>query len=480
MKCLFRFDAGPEVGGGHAVRCIALARALERVGASVAFAVAGIGAARKLGLTPEDEVIDLDGAAADAPIAVEGHFDWAVVDHYGLGIGFERALRRVAARILVIDDLAERVHDCDLLLDQAPGRTAEDYHGLVPPDCRLLVGGEFALLRREFLAARARRASGSGMARVVVSLGASDAGGFCLRALAALERSPLRVPVDFVLAGFSPQRQALADAIAASPVDARLVLDATDVVGLLPENTVAIGAGGVSALERCCLGVPTIAVMVAENQRANIMGLARLGAVMVADPQRADFVDTLAATLATLEGDGDGRRAMAAAALRVCDGLGANRVAAAMLPAVVAKDGGAVTLRRADRRDEDCIYAWQTDPVTRRFSRNPQPPTPEEHHRWMAARLADPASVLTVVQHAGADVGILRFDFRVAVDAWEISILIDPRRHGLGIGRAALQAGRRLMAGENLVATVLPGNAPSHAAFRAAGFEWRGDQYVWA
>ena len=152
---VFRADASPTMGGGHVMRCLTLADALRDAGWSCAFATAAESSAMVPALARSGHAtIDIASDDAGELGACVGHADLLIVDHYGLGAVFEGRARDWAGQVLVIDDLPNRPHDCDLLLDQTAGRGAGDYAGMVPDHCRLLLGADHALLRPQFLSAR--------------------------------------------------------------------------------------------------------------------------------------------------------------------------------------------------------------------------------------------------------------------------------------------------------------------------------------
>jgi RimJ/RimL family protein N-acetyltransferase len=143
----------------------------------------------------------------------------------------------------------------------------------------------------------------------------------------------------------------------------------------------------------------------------------------------------------------------------------------------LAKDGRQVTLRRAKADDVLVVYDWQREPTTRRFSRNPLVPELEEHSRWFSKRLKSKDCMLFIIEHDRKPAGVLRFD-RLAVESpstWEISIFIAPDKMRLGIASGALDLGRALLAGAELVAEVLPANRTSRSLFRAAGYSLESD-----
>lgn len=331
-KILFLADAGPRVGGGHLMRCLTLAGALTRAGAECGFmataeaaavldAFAG-GAARRFP-APSNDPAGLVALAAQAARAWGA--DLAVIDHYGLGIEADRALRAAAGRLLAIEDL-RRPRDCDLLLDSNLGRDGRDYPGAV-----VLAGPAYALVRPEFAAARpaalARRAEGGAVERILVSLGLTDVGAITGRVVAAILPALGQRRLEVVVGAGAPSLaglQALADPRIALHVDTQ------EMAGLIAAADLAVGAGGSSAWERCVLGLPTLTLILADNQRENTQALAQAGAALALDVNAA--LDTrLAESFAVLADDAAGRGRMSAAAAGLCDGFGADRVAARML-----------------------------------------------------------------------------------------------------------------------------------------------------
>lgn len=478
---VFRLDASPEIGGGHAARCAALATALATLGWDCAFAGApetpaaspALGRWRFVPLLPAVRDGGPDEAAAIA--AATGPADLLVVDHYGLGAAFETAGRRFARSILVIEDLPDRVHDCDLLLDPALDRAPGDYRARVPDGCRLLLGPAWAPLRPEFAARRPAIGRSAGpLRRLLVNMGATDPANVTAVVLDGLERSRLAdgTRVDVALTSAAPHLADVRRRAAASRLQVTVLADAPSMAALMADADLAIGAAGSASWERCCLGLPTVLLMVAENQRANADALARHGAA-VAVPAEADAVAT---AISGLAGDPEGRRRMALAALRICDGRGAARVAAAIDPPR-ARDGRPVTLRPATPADAADLLAWRRDPAARAFARNPEAPSEEEHARWLEGRLADPGCLINVILHGDAPAGTVRLDPRPGRShcPYEVSINIAAGSRRLGIGRAALALARRLVPEAGLCAYVMAGNSASRALFADAGFQPAGE-----
>ncbi|WP_374630851.1 UDP-2,4-diacetamido-2,4,6-trideoxy-beta-L-altropyranose hydrolase [Ferrovibrio sp.] len=461
-QALFRVDAGQGIGAGHLIRCQALAQALESqgwrihlAGAPEGFAMLPLPSWPRIPLQGLDAEAEATALAAALPEGV----DLLVVDHYGRDAAFERACRPWARHILVIDDLADRPHDCDWLLDATPFRMAESYAGLVPAGSGLLLGGEHALLRPGFSHARWRRETiNDAVQTLLVSLGATDPGRYLPMVLQAIADSGYDRRVLAMLAPSAPhyadvmlQLEAMGGAILAPDADAAAALAGCDL---------AIGAGGVGLLERACLGLPSLLLGVADNQRDNLAAVAAMGAAIVLPDLQPKAISR---NLRRLLDDGRLCAELSRRNALLCDGLGVWRV-------LLALQGGDLHLRRALPTDSTRLLAWQTDPATRRFARDANPPDPAKHEAWYSAKLADPLCLFHIVEQKGLPVGMLRLDWRKERQGFEVSIAIDPAQHGNGLGAAALHLARLLVPQENLWAYVKPENAPSLRVFAKAGY----------
>ena len=255
--------------------------------------------------------------------------DVLVVDHYSLDARWECMLRPHVGHIFVIDDLADRAHDCDTLLDQNLGRSANDYAGRVPQNCRLLIGPSFALLRPEFARLREaslERRSAAGLNRVMVSMGGVDQPNASGRVLDALAHSPVAAGLEVlvVMGAGAPWLSAIKAQAEHLPFKAEVRVGIDDMGAQMCASDLSIGAAGGTAWERCCLGVPTILVVLAENQQSGAMALDRAGAAYVVDT--VDNIGTqLPAYLSRLEAKENLKR-MQAAAASIADGRGVQRV----------------------------------------------------------------------------------------------------------------------------------------------------------
>lgn len=357
MRVAFRADASVEIGTGHVMRCLTLADALREGGAGCLFLcrrhdghlldlIAARGH-RAVALPPCEA-----GTATAADPAAPAHarwlgtnwavdaqdsrealagavVEWLVVDHYALDRRWEQAMRPHCRRLLAIDDLADRPHDCDLLLDQNLGRGAEDYRDLLPPGAQTLIGPRYALLRPEFAALRAEslaRRERPQFRHMLVTMGGVDKGdatGAVLDALDGCDLPPdLRITV--VMGPHAPWLRQVQARAATMSRPTRVLAGVSDMARLMTEADLAIGAAGSTSWERCCMGLPTIQLVLAENQRALAMALQEAGAAVIAT-DASQVADLLRAKLSpgTMP---EFLRTLSLAAACVSDGGGAMRV----------------------------------------------------------------------------------------------------------------------------------------------------------
>jgi UDP-2,4-diacetamido-2,4,6-trideoxy-beta-L-altropyranose hydrolase len=317
ISALFRVDASQQIGAGHLMRCLALADHLREKGGSATFLSRSLSDEnRELLASRKHSVLEIAGAANAEPrlirsalfhsawlpwsegedahkctlLLVNRRFDWLVMDHYALAVDWERAMRRAARRVMVIDDLADRDHDCDLLLDQNFGRMASHYEKRVSESTRLLIGPQYALLRPEFAEQRAlslsRREVPDAAPSLLISLGAVDKNNHTASVLRSLANVglPSNTKIVVVLGANAPHIASVHAEAACSPWSTEVLVNVADMAKLMSKATWAIGAAGTSAWERCCLGLPTLTLVIADNQLPAARALSEAGYVVLVDP----------------------------------------------------------------------------------------------------------------------------------------------------------------------------------------------------
>ncbi|MBK1633380.1 UDP-2,4-diacetamido-2,4,6-trideoxy-beta-L-altropyranose hydrolase [Thiohalocapsa halophila] len=362
MNIALRTDASARIGLGHLARCRTLARALREAGATGHFICRAhpghqIDALRAEGYrvsalpSPplQQQAADADYAAwlgvsqtqdaAETITALTNNqqpkTNILIIDHYALDSTWEQRLRPTVDRILVIDDLANRRHECELLLDQNfTENAAERYRGLVPAHARLLLGPSYALLRPEYAQARqALRARDGAVRRVLVFFGGTDPDNLTGRALAALSDPALaHLALDVVVGANNPHADSLA-AQAAARGNTQLHPPRPHLADLMTQADLAIGAGGATTWERCCLVLPSLVVSIAENQRPACLALADAGLIDYLGHKDRVTTDRLRRALQALLDDPEQRQHLAAAGAALVDGRGVERVVRHLLGA---------------------------------------------------------------------------------------------------------------------------------------------------
>lgn len=338
------------------MRCLVLADALKRAGLGIHFVSRhlpdhfrelldehGHGCAF-LGGVPFAESADglsrsawlgvsQDSDARQALQALEGrHWDWLVVDHYALDARWEAELRRTARKVLVIDDLADRNHDCDLLLDQNLHADMDSrYNDRVPDDCRLLLGPSYALLREEFARPRASlRTRDGSVKRMLVLMGGVDADNQTAKAIHAIAGVQGRTfHVDVVIGLQHPARGEIEEICKRYGYQAHVQI--RNVAELMAAADLSIGATGTSSWERCCLGLPAVCLTSAANQAVLAQGLEERGAIVSLGNAAEVSTADLSRALSSLIERPERLRSLSLASASLVDGAGAERVCRLLL-----------------------------------------------------------------------------------------------------------------------------------------------------
>jgi UDP-2,4-diacetamido-2,4,6-trideoxy-beta-L-altropyranose hydrolase len=262
-----------------------------------------------------------------------------VFDGYAFDQALEQRWEGLAQVRVVIDDLASRAHACDVLVDHAAGRLAADYTGLVPPRCAVLAGPSFALLRPQFGDLRARALARRGAhlpKRLLIAMGLTDVGGVTRLAVEGARRTGLALSIDVVTGKTAASLPWLREQAQAGALQLHVDVEAMSMAELMVQADVAIGSGGGTSLERCCLGLPSLVILVADNQRSSVSSLVRAGAVSLVGALPEATPERIAASLASLAHDGAALAAQARAAAAAVDGEGACRVCRVVLDRLAA------------------------------------------------------------------------------------------------------------------------------------------------
>lgn len=422
-----------------------------------------------------------------------------VVDHYGLQAAWEnRVSTCLAVPILAIDDLG-RPHQADALLDTTFGKNDADYLGLIPSACRLMVGAQFALLRPDFMRERKsalrrradRHAAGLPAQDILISMGGGDPEdltGLIVDALLPLADA-LDLRLHALVGPAYPHGRRLD--VRSVSVGHRLSVhrNVTDMAAFLSRMDLCIGASGSSSWERCCLGLPTVNLVIADNQRTIASTLVRAGAAADggsisrtgADGSRSiDGLDPAAWArrhVAPLVTDVSRLSEMSARAAEIVDGFGTLRVVAGLFSWL--PNDMVVALEPMQLSDAAITHAWQCFPGVRRYSRATEAPEWDRHQAWLAAKLGDApqAGIIRMITYGGIPAGVVRLDptqtsrdhFPDEPQAREISILVAPELQGRGIAARAIELLLQQAPGP-VAACVFRENAASRRLFQKCGF----------
>ena len=456
-RIAIRTDANSEIGTGHFIRCLTLAEELKKNNALVFFVTRGLPEylAQMLhdrnivcySLPDEilsDEIDDLphsnwlkvnqyQDAIQTLEVLARDSIDWLVVDHYAIDHQWESMLKPAAEKIMVIDDLADRQHSCDLLLDQNYYHDMyERYLKKVPLDCQLLLGPSYALLRDEFREKRKVAKPRDGVVKnILVYFGGFDSDNYTSIALSVISKKKLTVNVDVVVGRHHPKLQEIQSECELNKFNCYVQTER--MAELMAHSDLAMCAGGTSVWEAFSMGLPLICFGTANNQRKQVFDLRAAGLLIAseADLEVADFFsDSLEIALknsALLE-------MISEKIYRMVDGLGVRKVANLL----TAPD---IHIRLAHEADSLSIFTWRNHPVVRSNSLSNNEIAWADHVKWFSQRSENLSQPILIGEIEGQPVGVVRFD--ISDDTAEVSIYLVPNLAKNGLGRNLLSHAER-------------------------------------
>ena len=308
MRVVFRVDASLQMGTGHVMRCLTLAQVLKENGSNVKFIC------RKHKGNLIDKIRSSGFVVHELEVFKEVKFDnkllhfywlgatqrqdaddcidilkveksnWIIVDHYALDEQWQKRLKPYYEKLMVIDDLADRKHQCDILLDQTFGRQQEDYSARIPRGCELLLGSKYALLRPEFAKWRAyslERRSKPEFKQLLINMGGTDPDNITGKVIERLQTAklPKDVEITIVMGKTAPHLARVITGANKLPYRSEVKVDVDNMAELMANADIAIGASGATTWERCCLGLPTIQLITAYNQEFIASKLNKINAI---------------------------------------------------------------------------------------------------------------------------------------------------------------------------------------------------------
>ena len=458
INVLIRADASHDIGTGHIMRCITLAKALKKQSVDVTFvsrhlpenlqdSLESEGFTVKLLSYSLDQNIDelqhahwlgasqLQDAQATAEIITNEIFDWVVTDSYALDYRWHQAIRPYTKKIMVIDDIADRKHDCDLLLDQNYYLDMESrYTDKVPADCQLLTGPKYALLREEFSELRKFATIRSGdVKQILVNFGGIDPENYTAKVIKALANiNKYKFDVDVVIGTQHPQKNQIQQLC--SQLGYELHIQTNKMAELMLEADLAIGAGGSTTWERCCLGLPSITIPIAENQEELVINIAEVG-VIYYPKIKGDFKSEIETHINALLGNPSLRKNISFVALNFVRANGVKDVASCLLK-------NEISLKKTSINDLEKLFLWRNHIDIRNVSKNKNKIDFESHKIWFMKVLNDPSKHIFIAYDSieNEDLGVLRFD--IVNKVAEISVYLNPEKtHPSGLGTKILKSG---------------------------------------
>jgi len=504
MRVAIRTDASSQIGTGHVMRCLTLADELRQKGADILFICREL-SGNIVNIIKEKgysvSLLSLTDNQQSQNTGVETHshenwlgasweqdaeetyqvliklsnIDWLVVDHYAIEERWELRQKDVVDKILVIDDLADRKHSCDVLLDQNYYECIESrYIELVPEKCLQLLGPEYALLRKEFREVRQRiREHDGSIHKVFIFFGGVDLSNMTGRVLEAIieMNSVDDFSIDVVIGSTNPHRENI-EFICNSSEKFFLHIQIENMARMMADADLCIGSGGTITWERCCLGLPAIAWPVAENQKELLKDCAKAGLVYAPDSDNPT-TEEIANHISALLQNSLLCTHIAHLAKSAIDGRGAIRVA----NAIMKQD---IELRPVVLDDMQKIFEWRNDYSIRKFSRSPDKINFDQHKKWFESVLSNPDRHVFIGYIDNQEIGVLRFD--ICGDQAEISIYLVPEKQGYGYGAALVTAGENWLTSysskiRSVIAEVLPENKASIKLFEISGYKVNGFQY---
>ena len=502
---VFRCDASSVIGSGHIIRCRTLARHLQSFGFSIVFICRSQPGDLVSLLADEFTVLTLPNlkpylpAKTDLPFRYElllncsqkqdaeetlqlllqnsiSDISWFVLDHYAIDSTWQETLLSqlsflgfLPPKILVIDDLANRVHHADVLLDQNyyDSCATNPYANLVPSTCLQLRGSYYSLLSSDYLTYQSLIRPRKSVKRILVFFGGSDLPNLTSLVLNFLSGELYQhYFVDVVIGAQNPHSLEV-EALSASRPNTELHRSVSSLSQLIFRSDLSFGAGGTTTYERSCLSLPSLVITLAENQ----VPIAQLlhdyhYHYYLGHFDRVSLVDITQAFHHLLD-----NFSLYSNSPSLTDGHGVSRVVTAMN---IYKP--MLHLRPVNANDEWLLFNWANDPSARFFSINRDYVTIQEHRRWFASGLHNKNRFHWIaVDKLGCAFGQIRFDLIDESNTVRVSISLDESARGKGLSKILLSSGIKavrdqLGANTRVVAQIFSSNPASIACFLGVGF----------
>lgn len=493
MNIIIRADSALHIGTGHVMRCMVLAKKLRQLGHNISFVMWTFAGNRIEYIEQQGfSVIPLE-CDPNWHSTSELYSDWlpaheiedanlmlskviapdlVIVDHYGLGIKWQQQVKnKIQCKIVAIDDLV-RQHDCNLLLDQTLDRQESEYITKVSAHCERLLGSEYALLDERFNQQRLKNQIQKVSIKeykLLVNMGGIDNSNITLSVLKSLVKSEFikQGSVSVIISPNSPYYQDVIDFCKVHAETFNIYDFIDDMSSFLAQHQLAIGAAGSSAWERACLGIPSIIIPLADNQKYVCSSLMNHNAVIKIEV--SEVAELLNNGIQTLL---DNHSKYVITNYKLCDGLGANRVAFQIQN--LFQSQLYYRCRYANKDDIQLTYEWQCQAETRKYALNKSIPSYQQHLNWMENKLKSALDYYYIIEiktdtNLIKPVGVVRLDY-IESDRFVISIYIDNKHHGKGLASDTLKFIDIVHPDITIEATVLKDNLASQKLFEKLGY----------
>lgn len=492
MLVYFRTDLSLKIGTGHAIRCLALSKSLQKKGIETRFIFRDyLDGTRpqieKLFRKPlfiESEAKEKRGiinneyrwnnktlkqdAIATRRLLQNKDIDWLIVDHYSINREWEKVVKKEVKNILVIDDLGDRDHLCDVLLDSNSNPLAHSiYKKRVNKSTDLLLGNKYALLDPNFSKARSNlRKKNFKKPNILIFFGGIDLNEYTLQAVEAVNMLDMNISsVDVVVGGSYANKKALR--LLCKKYEFRLHIQTKKMYELMANADISIGSGGSATWERCCVGLPSIVFAAAENQKDIIYHASRKGLIF-SPSNKESFNFFIRKHLISFIANEPLLEFMSNNCLEAVDGKGCNRVANLLI-------GKSLRVRKVDPKDSKNIFNWRNDPLIRNMSRNKKIIKLSDHTAWINKIISSKHDAFLIIEKNKEPVGVVRYEMN-ELNTAEISIYLVPKKIGIGLGKSVLLKAddwlkSNFPAIKRINANVLSNNSKSFHLFESANYK---------
>ena len=501
MNIIFRVDASTQLGSGHVMRCLALAERLREKDAFVQFiSQAHEGNLNNLINEHGFEVIELakpsNNVGLDRPITTDiksykkpliiteeqdaqdtinlimgKKINWLIVDHYSLSKKWEKQLRPFVRNIMVIDDLENRKHDCDLLLNQNWFKENDNrYYGLVPETCTKLLGPQYALLRPEFASFKKNINQKTGkIKRIFVFFGGSDPHGLTEKTLRALSRTEFsNLEADIVIGEINPHQNIIKNLVD-NRNNTRLYIQVDSIASIMAKADLAIGSEGVNTWERMAVGLPTISVITATNQRSMSEELNKYQLTYLIGEYSSVNVDLIAESLHKMTNDKKRIMSQRDRIKNIVNVHGPKLVTDWLIGTL---SNGDWSVKKATEEDMILYWIWANDKDVRDNALNKEMISWSTHKKWFTEKIKNKNSVLYKIEVDNNPIGQVRFD--IEKNFARIDYSMEKQFRGRKLGKKLLKIGLdefQKYYSKTVAGGVIRENVVSAKVFESLGFK---------